>query len=201
MASQSHQLTVIVGSFDPVLRPGLIRALRSDPQVEVVAVGLDGRRLEDAIGSLRPSVVLVGNIDGRSAIQCLKASCSSSAIVVLAAAPAPSYGRLLVALGASCVAQGASVEGMLDAIRFAARGGRILLAENGERVEREPSDTASLLTPRELIVLEHLSKPGPYGRIAKSMEVEVETVRKHAASIRRKLNVERRLELIGLLFP
>jgi DNA-binding NarL/FixJ family response regulator len=194
-----HPLSVVVGDFDPVVRLGLACALRSDPGIEVVADDGDGRSLEAVVTLRRPLVVLVSAIDGRQTIGRLKASSPSAALVVLAAAPAMSYGWLLLAIGASCVAQSTSVEHLLDAIRVAGRGGRIFLAENGERAVREPSDATSLLTPRELIVLEHLSRGDSYTEIALAINAKVETVRKHTVSIRRKLNIGRRGELVGLL--
>lgn len=191
--------TVVVGSFDPVVRPGLSRALRSDPRLAVLAEDFDGHSLEDAVRSLRPSGVLVGNIDGRQALKRLKESWPSTAVVVFVAAPTSSYGWLLLALGASCVAQGVSVDDLLETIHFAGRGGRVFLAEDGERVEREPADVTSLLTKRELLVLEHLNDGDTYAAIAQTLGIAVETVRKHAVSIRRKLNIGRRIELVGLL--
>lgn len=192
-------VSVVIGSFDPVVRPGLSRALRSDPRFAVLAQDLDGRTLEDAVRSQRPSVVLVGKIDGRPTIEGLRGSWPSVAVVVFVATPASPYGWLLLALGASCVAQGASVDELLDAIHFAGRGGRVFVADDGERVEREPVDVTSLLTARELVILQHLNDGDSYGSIARALGIAIETIRKHAASIRRKLNISRRAELVGLL--
>ncbi|MHB8241955.1 MAG: response regulator transcription factor [Solirubrobacteraceae bacterium] len=192
-------MTLVVGSFDPVVRPGLSHALRSDPRFAVLVEDLDGSDLEGVVRSQRPSVVLVANIVGCLALEGLRGSWPSAAVVVFVAAPASSYGWLLLALGASCVAQGTSVDALLDAIHFAGCGGRVFVAEDGERVEREPADVTSLLTARELVILEHLNDGDSYASIALALGIAIETVRKHAASIRRKLNISRRVELVGLL--
>lgn len=91
------------------------------------------------------------------------------------------------------------MDALLDAIHYAGSGGRVFVAEDGERVEREAADVTSLLTARELVILGHLNDGDSYASIARALGIAIETVRKHAASIRRKLNISRRVELVGLL--
>jgi DNA-binding CsgD family transcriptional regulator len=64
---------------------------------------------------------------------------------------------------------------------------------------RRTSPAASL-TRRELDVLTYLSDGRrTQAEIAVELEVSVETVRSHTASIRRKLGVRRNRELIGVM--
>lgn len=73
----------------------------------------------------------------------------------------------------------------LDELSFCLRERRRLVA-----VERTRSLATWRLTPRELEVLRHVSREASYGEIALAMGIQVETVRKHTASIRKKLDVK-----------
>ena len=55
------------------------------------------------------------------------------------------------------------------------------------------------LTPREQEVLAALSAAKGYGQIAAELHIELETVRTHARSVRRKLGVRTSRELVGRL--
>jgi DNA-binding NarL/FixJ family response regulator len=56
------------------------------------------------------------------------------------------------------------------------------------------SSFASVLSPRELAVLERLANGLPNRDIARELEITVNTVKFHLASIYRKLGVENRTE-------
>jgi DNA-binding NarL/FixJ family response regulator len=57
------------------------------------------------------------------------------------------------------------------------------------------------LTPREREVLRALSRGDSYAEIARDLHLDVETVRSHARSLRRKLGVASSRELRGWLDP
>lgn len=65
-----------------------------------------------------------------------------------------------------------------------------------EKVSAAPgaSSFAALLSPRELAVLERLANGLPNRDIARELEITVNTVKFHLASIYRKLGVENRTE-------
>ncbi len=69
-----------------------------------------------------------------------------------------------------------------------------------EAAESEPEAprTSRPLTPRELQVLERIAASRTYEQIAAELVVELETVRTHARSVRRKLGVGASSELRGL---
>lgn len=52
------------------------------------------------------------------------------------------------------------------------------------------------LTPRELEVIQHLSRGAMYKEIASSLDISLDTVRKHVGSIYQKLQVRSRTEAI-----
>jgi DNA-binding CsgD family transcriptional regulator len=64
-----------------------------------------------------------------------------------------------------------------------------------------PVTAAASLTPRELEVLEFLSRGQSHAEIAHALQLGVETIRTHSAHIRGKLGVRSKRELIGLPIP
>jgi two-component system, NarL family, nitrate/nitrite response regulator NarL len=54
-----ERTTVFVADDHPVFRDGLIRALKTRPEFEVVGAAADGRQALDAIRELQPAVALL----------------------------------------------------------------------------------------------------------------------------------------------
>jgi two-component system nitrate/nitrite response regulator NarL len=123
----------------------------------------------------------------------------ATGFLVLARSPTRTYGVQLLVAGAACLAQNASTTDIMAAVRLAGQGGRVFVAADGERVEWREAIDAGPLTPREIEVLELLSEDRSYAEIALRLGVKFETVRTHAARIRRKLGVSHRHELRGAL--
>jgi DNA-binding NarL/FixJ family response regulator len=121
-------------------------------------------------------------------------------IVVLAHLLTVAYGMRLLARGASCLSKDVSGADMLAAVHIAADGRRVFADVDGHLVERSNPAAASL-TPRELEVLEYLSRGRSHAEIADAMQLGVETVRTHSAHIRGKLGVRSKRDLIGLPIP
>ncbi len=122
----------------------------------------------------------------------------SSHVVVLARNPSRPYGLVLLGLGITCIASSASNEALLRAVRQSAAGQRVFLTGDNQIVDYGEIER---LTPRELAVAHEFSKDHSYAQIALALSITPNTVRAHAGSVRRKLGVRRREELIGLPIP
>jgi two-component system nitrate/nitrite response regulator NarL len=71
-------------------------------------------------------------------------------------------------------------------------------ATDGRRVERESVAGPSVLTQRELEVLQGLCAGRGYGELAHAMGISLGTVKKHGQQVFRKLGAATKRELIGL---
>lgn len=69
------------------------------------------------------------------------------------------------------------------------------------RHKKQPTTEAEKLTPRELQIVEILSKGLRYKEIAAELDLSQETVRKHINNIYRKLQVQSRTDALNKLFP
>ena len=112
-------------------------------------------------------------------------------LVVLAHAPTRGYGARLLRTGGTCLSKDADAKDIITTIHLAAKGTHMLVNLT-ERAKSRP------LTAREEEVFEHLRRSKSYAEVAAALCISVETVRTHAAQIRRKLGVASRADLIGL---
>ncbi|MGA9285446.1 MAG: response regulator transcription factor [Solirubrobacteraceae bacterium] len=194
-------VTVVVGQLDPLTRFGLAHVLREDPGVEVLASDLQYTELEHAVAQRLPRVAVLDESEEPLALARLRSAHPATGVIVLAHNPSHSYGLRLLTSGATCLARSVSATEILAAIHLTSSGERVFVASDGNRLERRYPSNASTLTPRETEVLAHLSRGRSNPEIARTLQISVETVNTHVASIRRKLNVQSKRELIGMPVP
>lgn len=196
------RITVVLGRFDTLLSSGLKQILREDRTLQVVGADLDRAALEDAVASEAPQVAILDETAAREplVLERMRAAQPAIGIIVLAHLPTVACGMRLLAREASCLSKDVSGADILAAVHIAADGRRVFADVDGHLVERSPPATASL-TPREVEVLEYLSRGQSHAEIANALQLGVETVRTHSAHIRRKLGVRSKRELIGLTIP
>jgi DNA-binding NarL/FixJ family response regulator len=196
-------IAVVLGCFDALLGLGLKQLLSEDRDLRVLGVDIDCAVLQHSVESMSPQVAILDEAVVRelSVLGSLRLVQPMTGIVVLAHRPTVSYATSLMANGASCVAKDISAAGVLAAIRIAADGRRVFADLDGHMVERSRPATSASLTPREIEVLEHLSRGQSHAEIAHALQVGIETVRTHSAHIRSKLGVRSKRELIGLTIP
>jgi DNA-binding NarL/FixJ family response regulator len=201
-AAGARPIAVALGRFDALVGRGLMQVLREDRAIRVIAADLDDAGLERAVAKRKLTVAMLDESSiARSAILVrLRETRPELGIIVLAHRPTVAYGARLFAGGANCLAKDVSAADVLAAVRIAAEGRRVFADVDGHLVERRyPGDVD--LTPREVEVLEYLSRGRSHPEIAHAMRLSVETVRTHSAHIRRKLGTRSNRELIGLPVP
>jgi DNA-binding NarL/FixJ family response regulator len=193
--------TVVVGRFDALTARGLAEVLREDLGVCVLAGGLEHAELENAVAELTPGVAIVDE-DGQRLLSAAGTSRGlGTGVLVLAHEPRQAYGMQLLMAGAACLARDVSIEELLAAVHLVADGGRLFVGSDGERIERRYPTGTPPLTARELEVLAQISAGHSYPQTASALRISVETVRAHTRSVRCKLGVSSRRELVGMPIP
>lgn len=191
-------LSVMVGTFDPIVAHGLESVLRGAPDLKIVATGMHPDAFQKAAVALGSSVVLVDEILGSTAIENLRARVSGAGIVVFARNPTPAYGRLLLAFGVSCVDWSVLADDLLTTVRRTALGDRVFMPSDGHSIEWREDDP-KLLSRREQQVLGYLSQDLSHARIAAELGMARRTVGTHATRIYQKLEVGSRREAAELV--
>jgi two-component system, NarL family, response regulator len=192
-------IRVLTADDHPVVRTGIAALIANEPDMTVIAEAADGAGAIALYAAHHPDVVLMDlrmpNTDGVAAIRAIVASHPDAHIVALTSyeGDADIY-RALDAGACSYLIKDMLGEEMIDAIRMAAQGKRVIpptvasrLAEFTPRID---------LTAREIEVL-RLAARGLRNRdIARVIGRTEETVKVHLKHVMSKLDVTDRTEAV-----
>lgn len=190
---------VVVADDHTLVRQSVIKAVRSEPGVEVVGEAADGPAVLTAVETLQPDMVVLDiampGADGLAVAEQLRRDHPDVRIVFLSMHDDDASLQRAVALGASgFVSKSASLEELLEAIRAVREGGSYLSSGVASRVmdlaAGRNSTTALGLTAREREILELLTTGQRPGEIADGLFLSVKTVKNHLTSVYQKLGVE-----------
>jgi DNA-binding NarL/FixJ family response regulator len=187
-------VTVLLGRFEPLVGIGLTGVLRSDRRVSVLGSDLEGKALQREAKRKLPRVAIVDEIVEPLLLTRLKASAPATGVVVLAHMPSLEYGMRVLASGASCLSRSATVAEILASVHLTAEGGRVFTAPEGRKSKRSRAKSRPALTPRERQVRALIRASHTNLEIAQELQISVETVKSHVASLRGKLGVRRKWE-------
>lgn len=201
-------VTVLVAHACPLMRAGLRAGLTHAGDLELVGEASRGVGVFHLLRRVRPDVLLLGcRLKGTAdVVTVARHVCGLGARPsVLAWDYAGDDGllwRLLQAGAVGCLEQGVSPEVLIEAVRSAARGGRLWTGEQAGRArawwERIGSRLESL-TPRERQVLSLVAEGWTTRGIADRLVLSRNTIQSHVRSALTKLGVRSRLEAAVLL--
>jgi two-component system nitrate/nitrite response regulator NarL len=191
-------VTLVVGSFDALVGHGLMSILGGDRRIRILDAGVEAVRVKEVVGALSPAVVILDEANLRLLWSWLSATQPTTGVVVLAREPLHCYGMVLLAAGATCVAQNARAADILAAVHAAASGSCMFVTVVGECVAWSGRGEPGMLTLREHQVLEGLSEKRSDEEIARGLMISPVTVRKHTARLLGKLGAASRRDLGGL---
>ena len=204
-------IRVLVADDQPLVRTGLTTLLGAEDDIEVVAAVADGEQAVEAARRLRPDVacldIRMPGTDGISATRQLAGPGVEDPVPVLILTTFDVDEYLFGALEAGAsgfLLKDAEPEEMVAAVRSVAAGNGTLadgltkrvLTELVSRRQTQPVTAArasELLTPRELDILLLLAQGMSNEEIARTLVVEVSTVKSHLARMMPKLGVRSRL--------
>jgi DNA-binding NarL/FixJ family response regulator len=198
--SSNRKIRVMVVEDHVLVRMGLVAAANEEPDIEVVAEVEDGRQVVAAYRAHEVDVVLLDlrmpGMDGIEIIRALRAEFGRVRILMLS-----SYGggddvsRAMQEGAAGYIVKGMLLEQLLEGIRTVHAGGKYLPPEISTRMaERVNSD----ISPRELEVLQLISKGKSNREIAKHLGIVEGTVKIHIAHIFTKLGAADRTQAMAI---
>jgi DNA-binding NarL/FixJ family response regulator len=190
-------ISVVVEQFDDLLARGLRDLLGGDPGLEVVAQGIERRRMSVVLRAHRPDVAIldVAALAKLADVRELSLLHPSTRLVLVAGELSSIECAQLLAFGASaCLGRDTQARDVLNAVHLASRGLQLTPRTSGSPGAALAG--GQLLTRREAEVLPLLQQGLTNPQIALALHVGVETVRTHARNIYRKLGVSSRSELI-----
>jgi DNA-binding NarL/FixJ family response regulator len=194
-------VTVLLACLDSIVTIGLITLLREDARLCLLECGPDDAALDDAIRRWEPQIAILGEKTEPNLVEHLRSICAQTAILVLAHDPTLEQGMRLLAAGANCVARDSPDLDLCAMVQLTARGERLFVAADGERIVRRYPPHAERLTKRERQVLTHVARGASYAAIACALQISYRTVQTYVARIMEKLDVQDRRELVGMPVP
>ena len=207
-------IRVLVADDQPLVRAGLSALLRAEPGIEVVGVAADGAEALAMALDLVPDVACLDiRMPGRSGIEVARELCAPDAdpqvpVLVLTTFDLDDYVFGALEAGVSgFLLKDSEPEDIVDAVRQVAAGlgtidqtlTRRILREFVQRRRLQPVTgrrAEELLTPREHEILLLLAQGMSNDDIARSLVVEVSTVKSHLARMLPKLGVTSRLQAV-----
>lgn len=217
------KIRVVLADDHAVLRAGLRMLIHAQPDMEVVGEAADGCEAVDAVKALVPDVIIMdismpGNGGGLKAIEHILENRPATRVLVLTMHEDPAYMRSAMAAGANgyLVKKAADSE-LISAIRAVHRG-RIFIdstqGDDGSFMHTTPHggrdhfhQSKSLLSERELQVLQLLAQGYTNQQIAERIFISVKTVETYRCRVTKKLELHSRSDLVryaievGLLNP
>ena len=205
----SEKVRLLVADDHPVLREGLVAALNTQPDFEVIGEAGSGAEAVERVALLEPDVMLLDlempEMDGVEALRRIQEHKLKVRVIVFTAFDTDE--RILAALQAGArgyILKGASRDQIFDAVRVVHSGGSLLQPVIMTKLLRQMSQNAesanqsTSVTPRELEVLGLLVKGLQNKEIADRLQIAERTVKFHVGSILSKLNAGNRTEAASI---
>ena len=207
-------IKVVIADDQPLVRAGLATMLAAEPDIEVIATATDGSEAVEAARSFGADVVCMDirmpGTDGITATALLCGPGVADPIPVLIVTTFDIDEYLFGALEAGAsgfLLKDAEPEQVVEAVRSVAGGNGTLdnsltkrvLQEMVSRRRTQPvvaSRGVDVLTPREIDILLLLAQGMSNEDVARSLFLEVSTVKSHLARMLPKLGVKSRLQAV-----
>lgn len=190
-------LTLLIVDDHFVVRSGLVAALEIEDDIEVIGEAKRGDQALESYERLRPRVVLMDlQLPGLSGVQATAAICAAHPEArILVFSTFSHEEEILSALNAGAagyVQNSSSREELLTALRIVAAGQPYLPPDLARRLETKRRSLS--VTPRERQVLELIASGQANKRIAASIGITEDTVKRHVTHILEKLGVNDRAQ-------
>ncbi len=194
------KIRLVLADDHEVVRKGLLSAIASESDLEVVGETADGQDLAQIVREKRPDVIVMDFVmphGGTALIKEISTNYPDTKIVVFSFYDNEVYVVGALENGAKAyVLKESSVDELVRAIREIAAGRRYLDARLSQvainafihHAQREP-DQYNTLTPREKEVLKLVANGLSNAEIAEKLFISRRTVEIHRANLMRKLNL------------
>jgi two-component system, NarL family, nitrate/nitrite response regulator NarL len=195
---------ILIAEPSLLLRSGIRRLLEDEVDMEVVGEAADSVETIERTGQLRPDILLLDlafwNFNDVDALPTPSILRSEAKIILLGGALDEKQVQQALECGArGVIGKGSSPELLIKSIRAVASGeywfDRATLVGASKMRTATARAGAPKLTPREMEIVAEIMDGGCNARIAATLHISEETVKRHLANIYAKLGVSNRLEL------
>jgi DNA-binding NarL/FixJ family response regulator len=201
------KIRVVVADDFPLVREGVVRALNSDPAIEVIAQAENGQDALRLAEDLKPDVMILDlrmpDLGGLAVLDKLRTSRPQVRVIVMTASEQANTLLDAIAAGAAgYLSKRSTGEELRQAVITAHAGGSVITPSLASHLLKEFSTSArgerSTVRPlqgRELDVLRLVVQGKTDNEIGKELFISPRTVQNHLTRIREKTGLRRRSEL------
>lgn len=209
MHPQKRLTTILVVDDHPVYLDGIITMLDEVPDFELVGQASDGELAIELVHQLNPDVVLMDvNMPVKNGIRAAREITERGAltkVVIMSAYDSQEQAAHALRSGAMAFyAKTFSCEDLLNTLRIVARGTYVVNGQAvnshemsrfvGAKLEPSKQTVSSSLSPREHVILVHITHGLSNKEIASLLGISPQTVKNHMTSILRKLALNDRTQ-------
>ena len=193
-------ITVLLADDHPLVRRGFRRILEDDAAVVVVGEASYGDEAVRLAKAVRPQVVLIDyampGMNGVAATRAILRDAPDTKVVVLSMHSEETLVRHALEAGARGYVLKSAIDLDLAAVVRRAAAGEVVLDPRLTPSDALKGDRQSVLTPRELQVLQLICDGKSNREIAYGLELSVNTVAVHRANIMNALGIHKTAELV-----
>lgn len=201
MSERERSIRVLIADDHPVMRDGIVAAIESGADMQVIGQAPDGAEAIVRFRQLQPDIALIDlqmpGVDGLQAIEAICGEFPAARILVLTSYPGDARVKRALTLGAcGYLLKTATREEILAAIRSVMEGRRVVDSEvAGEIASHAWSE---MLSDRELSVLRLVATGNTNKRIADILCISEDTVKARLKNIMTKLGATDRTHAVTL---
>jgi len=203
------KITVIIADDHMIVRDGLRSLLEKQPDIEVVAEADNGRTALKHVQQLSPNVIIMDigmrELNGIDATRQIISKFPDAKILALSMYSDKQFIKGLLKAGASgyMLKDSASKE-LVDAIRIVADSNvyispsiaGVVTEDYLEHLTEKDAEVRSVLTSREVEVLQLLAEGESTKQAASTLGVSTKTIESHRQNIMKKLDIDNVVDLI-----
>ncbi len=193
------EISVLLVDDHSLVRKGFRRMLEDEPGIRVVGEASDGHEAVDAVGVLKPQVVVMDfslpSMNGAVATRRIRELHPETEVLILSMHAEPNYVRTCMEAGArGYLLKNAMDLELVSAVRKVAAGEQVLDQRLGKLAEA--TEAPPKLSTRELEVLQLIVHGKSNKEIAVVLKLSVNTVAVHRANIMQAFDIHNTAELV-----
>ena len=197
----SNRIKVLIADDHAVVRMGLASLLGTSKAIEVVGEAFDGEDTVRKALKLKPDVTIMDLVmprkDGIVATAELREKLPETKVLILTTfSSSENIAKALKAGATGAVLKSSSNDELIGAVLKVARGERYLSADIEHLLEDDPP--LPDLSPRQIEILESISRGFTNKEISTQLEISLESVKSHIKIILEKLGAASRTEAASI---
>ena len=197
----SNRIKVLIADDHAVVRMGLASLLGTSKAIEVVGEAFDGEDTVRKALKLKPDVTIMDLVmprkDGIAATtEILEKLPEAKVLILTTFSSSENIAKALKAGATGAVLKSSSNDELIGAVLKVARGERYLSADIEHLLEDDPP--LPDLSPRQIEILESISRGLTNKEISTQLEISLESVKSHIKIILEKLSAASRTEAASI---